>query len=117
MKVASSGSEYLVLWEEWGSTASAPRSLRFARVALDGAVLDPGGVLIDDQLALLANVAFDGTSYVIAWSSGKTDSGQVMTMDPGGALLAEASLPMRRGDRRKIFKYSLSPRLPVQSPR
>ncbi|WP_438005213.1 hypothetical protein WME89_41790 [Sorangium sp. So ce321] len=98
VKVASSGSEYLVLWEEWGSTASAPRSLRFARVALDGAVLDPGGVLLDDQLSLLANVAFDGTSYVIAWSSAKTDSGQVMTIDPGGAVLEEASLPIYPDD-------------------
>jgi hypothetical protein len=37
--------------------------VRRARIAPDGTVLDPGGILLDDDVSFMVDVAFDGTSY------------------------------------------------------
>ncbi|HEU5060390.1 MAG TPA: hypothetical protein VFU21_27855 [Kofleriaceae bacterium] len=69
---ASDGSNHLVAWVD--RRARYGSSIRVARVADDGSVLDPGGVSIhDDGETLFAPsqvaVGFDGESYLVAWSN------------------------------------------------
>jgi hypothetical protein len=94
MKVASSGAGYLAVWVEEGPSFSDPRSVRRARIAPDGTVLDPGGILVDDDISFMVDVAFDGTNYVIAWNSLDPMTGRLARVSPGGDLLGEVSLPV-----------------------
>lgn len=92
LKVASSGAGYLAVWEE--SDPSGAQTLRTARIALDGAVLDPGGVVLDEGAANLVNASFDGTSYLVAWNTWGPPTMHVAAFDAGGALLQETTLPV-----------------------
>jgi hypothetical protein len=69
-QVAFDGTNYLVVWEDWRSTRGP--DIWGARFAPDGTRLDPGGIRIFDGPALGESpaVAFDGTNFVVAWSSG-----------------------------------------------
>jgi hypothetical protein len=76
-KVAYGGGSYFVIWR----TLSSPTALLGARVNSAGAVLDatpiavvPGGTLPKLETPLGANVAFDGTSFMVAWRSAVVDS-------------------------------------------
>lgn len=92
LRVASSGAGYLAVWEE--SDPSGDQTLRTARIASDGAVLDPGGVVLDEGPSNLVNAAFDGTSYVVAWDTWDPPTMHLATLDASGALVQEATLPV-----------------------
>jgi len=70
--VASNGTDYLVVWEDWRawSTAWAERDLYGARIrSSDGAVLDPAGFLIASGSVSSPALASDGTDYVLTYVS------------------------------------------------
>ncbi|AKT40149.1 hypothetical protein [Chondromyces crocatus] len=93
VKIAGSPSGYLVVWQEVGDDVSDPRPIRRARIAPDGTVLDPMGVVLDGDTTVLTDVAFDGTSYVVAWSRRTPSSGRWATLDTAGNLIDDVQLP------------------------
>ena len=105
-KVASNGSASLVVWEDQRNSATAGTQVFAARVSAAGAVLDPAGL----QLSTATNgqynpgVAYDGTSYTVAWLDGAGGftgnrvsaagallngaSGAALTGSPGAGIFA-----------------------------
>lgn len=119
---AFGGAQYLVVWSDFRGTRPA---LYGARVALDGTVLDPYGILILDNPAPPfwlpaeyepAGVSFDGTNFlVVAEVNGEIRGARVSAsgaaLDPGGFLIAGAGgnkyqriLRLRRVRRRRFHR-------------
>ena len=69
--VGSDGSGFLVAWnaQEPGSS-----TIRGARVAATGVVLDSAAIELAAQAVRKPSIAHDGTSYVIAWSDSRTSA-------------------------------------------
>lgn len=60
--VAFDGSDYLVIWEDWGFDVFG------ARVTQSGVVLDSSGIDISlDSRGWGPSIAFDGTNYLVVW--------------------------------------------------
>ena len=92
--VAFGDEHYLVAWTDWETGYS--QDILGARVSPDGSVLDPQGVLIarsenDDSGQ---RVAFDGSNYLVVWSTGDVYSGRVSTegavLDAKGRAISAA---------------------------
>ncbi|AKT42857.1 hypothetical protein [Chondromyces crocatus] len=83
LHIAAGDSEYLVIWGGSG--------IFRARVAFDGTVLDPGGVLVASANTFAAGVSFDGTDYAIAWNSSSAPPGRLTTLHPDGTVVQQAS--------------------------
>jgi hypothetical protein len=89
-QVASDGNDFLVVWEDYG--IHWPNiDIGGARVTSQGTVLDPGGIIIsaDSLSEELPSVSFDGTNYVVAWRTTKSESAELRLsrVTPGGAVL------------------------------
>lgn len=63
--IAFGASTFLVVWQRSGE-------IRGARIATDGTVLDPDGFIIHGGSS--ADVAFDGTSFLVVWQEGSPDT-------------------------------------------
>jgi len=99
---AASASEtsFLVAWLESHFDA-ATDDVVAARVALDGTVLDPGGVNVSHSAnAGGADVACDGTACLVVWNDWRRGRGDLYgarigpggaLLDPGGSLLTGAT--------------------------
>lgn len=84
VRAATNGNGYLAAFLDW----PAGRSLRVARVSANGARLDGDGILIDDaNVQEPAQVAFDGSNYVVAWKRANQCELRVTRVTPDGALL------------------------------
>jgi hypothetical protein len=76
-KVASNGSDYLLVWQDYRNTTECPSDfippppadIYGARVSAAGAVLDPAGIAIATSAADedLPSVASNGSDYLVAW--------------------------------------------------
>jgi len=64
--VAFDGTNFLVVW---CGPADTTYAIFGARIAPNGSILDPGGVIISDETGfdVLPSVAFNGTDYVVTW--------------------------------------------------
>ena len=96
--IASDGTGYLVVWEDWQDEIK----LRATRVSATGQALDPVGIPLVTGAGMQAfpAVAFDGTNYLAVWEDWRrgnyadicgarvTPSGAVL--DPGGFVICSA---------------------------
>jgi hypothetical protein len=101
-KVASNGSEFLVVWEDFGM--HWPNSdILATRVTPGGSVLDPGGIMVatTEDPEEHPSVTFNGYNFAVAWkrlpgqtaelyAAGVSSEGTVL--DPGGILISDVSL-------------------------
>jgi hypothetical protein len=73
-ELAFDGGNYLAVWHEWRSATGY--DIRGVRIAPDGTVLDPGGILISARATgeLYPAVAFDGTNYLVVWQDERSGS-------------------------------------------
>jgi hypothetical protein len=71
--VATDGTNYLVVWEDYRNDATSGADIYGARITGAGAVQDPGGIPIStaasDQLA--PAVAGGSSGYLVAWQDGR----------------------------------------------
>jgi hypothetical protein len=71
--VASSGTEYLVAWNDSrGASYYNDGSARAARVSAGGVVLDDPAIVVGDYERGGATTVFDGTDYLIVWQADET---------------------------------------------
>jgi hypothetical protein len=88
------GTQFIVAWAQW-SQSGTDHEVRFARIALDGTVLDPGGVLVGSDSFLipegLASTSA-GTSLLTWTSTGGTSLGTRLTR--GGTMLDNPPLTL-----------------------
>jgi hypothetical protein len=64
--VSSDGSGWLAVWHDY---RSGQADICGSRVAADGTVLDPGGVMVSASATdeFYPDIAFNGTNYLVAW--------------------------------------------------
>lgn len=95
--VASNGSGYFVVWEQTNPNGS--HGVYGSRVSNAGAILDAAGVQVSSSAAL-ADVASNGTDYLVAWFTCGSDTcpirvGRVSAagtvLDPGGVVLGNGT--------------------------
>ena len=71
--VASDGTDFLVVWEDYRNSGTTGRDIYGTRVNAAGQVLDAAGINISpssgDQFR--PDVAFDGLTYVVTWADGR----------------------------------------------
>ncbi|NIM96983.1 MAG: hypothetical protein GTO24_02520 [candidate division Zixibacteria bacterium] len=95
--VASNGSDFLVVWEDFGMHWPNADILA-TRVTSGGAVLDPGGIPVStaSDPDLVPSVTFDGTNYVVAWRRSAQGSSElyVSRVTPQGAVLDPDGIPI-----------------------
>jgi len=99
--VASDGNDYLVVWEDLRNTSSW--DIYASRVAAaDGAVLDPGGILVTGVAhnQVHPRVTFGGTEYFVVWQDPRVGSsndiyGSRMAVD--GTVLDPAGIAISTG--------------------
>jgi hypothetical protein len=99
--VASNGSQFLVVWVDYGS--HWPNSdIIGSRVTAGGTVLDPSGILIasSSDAEMVPSVTFDGVDYVVSWSRSGSETSQLYVsrvsslgtvLDPGGIPITDIS--------------------------
>ncbi len=88
--VAAASSQLLVAWIDYRSTGSVVVA---ARLAADGTVLDPAGIMLDEDTPAVrrwdVDVASDGTDFLVVWRDGGSASATVVRStgavdSPGG---------------------------------
>jgi hypothetical protein len=99
--VASNGTGYLVAWYDLRGESAVYAT----RVALDGTVLDPTGIVLSNttRSLLWPEVASNGSDYLVVWpqSGGSTDydihgtrvAADGTVLDPGGLAISTATGP------------------------
>jgi hypothetical protein len=98
-ELAFDGTNYLVVWQD---QRNGSWDIYGARVAVDGSVLEPGGVAIStaEHSQLEPVIEFDGTNYLVVWDDVRNEShsdiycARVGTdgsvLDPGGVAISSA---------------------------
>ncbi len=91
--VASDGSDYLVVWCDYGT---GNYDLYGARVTTDGVVLDPDGFPICTATGnqLDPKISFDGTNYMVVWEDNRTGNNDIYgaRIDVSGTVLNEFAI-------------------------
>ncbi|UCF80610.1 MAG: hypothetical protein JSV08_08910 [Acidobacteriota bacterium] len=85
--VASNGTDYFVVWEDWRSGTT---DIYGARVAPDGTVLDPAGIAVSTEAngQFSSSVTSNGTDYFVTWEDYRNDGGCLCNTDIYGARVA-----------------------------
>ncbi len=85
--VAFDGASYLALWDDGRGSPGTYG----ARIASDGAVLDPDGIAISERRSL-SGLAFDGTNYLALWAGDGVHGARIgkdgAVLDPAGMTIA-----------------------------
>jgi hypothetical protein len=99
--VASDGSAFLVVWEDYGMHWPNADILA-TRVSSAGVVLDPGYLALSTNADpdLVPSVSFDGENYVVAWKRSENGSAGLyesrvtpegVVLDPDGVFVSDLS--------------------------
>jgi hypothetical protein len=92
---ASDGTNSLVVWSDG---RSEPTDIYGARLAPDGAVLDPAGIVISSAANGQTSpaVASDGAGYLVAWADQRGDSSDIYVsrVNSEGLVLDPAGIPV-----------------------
>jgi len=97
-KVAFDGTNYLLVWADYRNTGLYS-DIYGARVTRAGVVLDAGGIAISTASGnqQYPAVAFDGTNYLVVWSSGGVHGARVtqagVVLDAGGIAISAGGRP------------------------
>jgi hypothetical protein len=130
-KVASNGSEFLVVWEDFGM--HWPNSDIIAtRISSSGMILDPGGIMVatTEDPEERPSVTFDGSTFVVTWTRSLGEAAELYlaevspegtVLDPDGILISDVSIysgtSISTGPVRQSFLlYSKYQTDPVNSP-
>ncbi|MGB3093492.1 MAG: dockerin type I repeat-containing protein, partial [Candidatus Zixiibacteriota bacterium] len=101
-KVASNGSEFLVVWEDFGM--HWPNSdILATRVTSGGSVLDPAGIMVatTEDSEERPSATFNGYNFVVAWKRVPDQTAELYAarvssegamLDPDGILISDVSL-------------------------
>ncbi|MEO0081995.1 MAG: hypothetical protein ABIL25_06865 [candidate division WOR-3 bacterium] len=96
--VASSGTGYLVTWQDLRNEATTGDDVYACRVTAAGVVLDPSGIAVSRaaETQERPKLASDGTNYLIVWGDERNGSGDVYSarVSSAGAVLDPAGLPI-----------------------
>src|SRR5215204_3239801 len=103
--VAFDGTNYLVTWTD-GSGSSGPE-VYGARVTTAGTLLDPDGILISiaGSSQSSADVAFDGTNYLVSWMDRRIGVWNIYgtRVTPQGAVLDPDGIPISTAPDYQIY--------------
>jgi hypothetical protein len=93
------GGHYLVAWEHFDFSrlgGDTEESIRGARVAVDGGVLDSPGFLIGPGPAFNAPPAlsFDGVNVLVAWAEGSFEDARIVAARVSGAGTVRDAIPI-----------------------
>ena len=89
--VAFGSSNWLAVWRDLRSQDD----LYASRVAVDGTVLDPGGIAVSlEGSGTDPDVAFDGTNWLVVWSDYRNEQGNIYAarVAPDGMVLDDTGL-------------------------
>lgn len=91
MAIASSGSNYLVAWQDQRNGLGA-NDIYAARMGMSGALMDPSGLAIAAGATEFTQVtvAYGAGNYLLAWHQGDNDSLRALRLAPTGALVDPA---------------------------
>ncbi len=108
-RVASSGSDFLVVWHDQRNFRSPP-DIFGARVTGAGRTLDTNGILVSAVVSRESTpaVAFNGTNFLVVWEDYRnaTNSGVDIygaRVTPGGSVLDLNALSIARATRNQTF--------------
>jgi len=99
--IAFDGTNYLVVWQEWRKTGA---DILACRVAPDGTILDPDGIVIaaTEDYDALPGVAACGDRFLVVWTRLSTDyawsargcrvAGDGTVLDPQSIILAPGQI-------------------------
>jgi hypothetical protein len=111
--VARGNGQYLVTWLETRDPMS--RQVFAARVALDGTLLDQAPIVISDERieARSADVAFDGTNFLVVWSHATLqqfygDLLMAVRVSAAGVVLDERSIRFGENLPRDLLRPSVT---------
>lgn len=96
-KVASDGSQFLVVWED-GRAGGALRKPYATRVSAAGLVLDPAGIALaapSTSNSIRPDVAWGGTSFLVVWLDlYSPDQIEATRVAPDGTRLDPSGIPL-----------------------
>lgn len=96
-EVAFDGTNYLVVWEDYRNTSTAP-DIYCTRVNPSGTVLNPNGIAIStaSQYQMIPKVAFSGTNYLVVWLDNRNGNWDIYgaRITPTGTVLDPNGIPI-----------------------
>jgi hypothetical protein len=110
-RIAFDGTNHLVVWSD-DRPDGGGFQIHAARVAPNGVSLDPAGFLVGDAgSGNLADIAFDGTNFVIVWDAYDGEDYDVLAaiVSPDGQLLTPTPIPIVTTPGTFEYQAQLSP--------
>ncbi len=94
--VASDGNKSFVVWDD---TREGSSRIYGTRVAQDGLVMDPDGIMVSNNSSYIPSIAFADTNYLVTWDDYRSGSANIYgaristtgtVLDPSGISIGNA---------------------------